>query len=91
MTAIREGYAVMQNKNESMTPKPKPGDGTQETKPTQDANRYGPSEVPQEEFIDSGPSAEERPGKLSEGPEPEAKKPRDRDLESSRAESNDCE
>lgn len=43
----------MQGRNSTKTPKPKSGDGTQLEKPTRDANWYGPSQEPQEEFVEN--------------------------------------
>ena len=40
----------MQGKNSTRTMQPKSGDGTQEVKRTQDANWFGTSQEPQEEF-----------------------------------------
>jgi hypothetical protein len=46
----------MQDKNKSSTPRPKPGDGTQpDMKEKGDANWFGASQEPQEEFTENSP------------------------------------
>jgi hypothetical protein len=46
----------MQGSNKSTRNVPKNGDGTQQVRGDQDANWYGQSQEPQEEFIENGPS-----------------------------------
>lgn len=60
----------MQEKNSTRSRKPKAGDGTQMTPPTRDANWYGQSQEPQEEFVENDPTPnqiERPPAKESEG------------------------
>jgi hypothetical protein len=62
----------MQDRNKSSTPRPKPGDGTQpEEKKNGDANWFGSSQEPQEEYVENSPppggSSERAPGPTSEG------------------------
>lgn len=61
----------MQGTNRTSTPHPKPKDGTQDVpKKGTDANWFGPSEEPQEEFIENDPvppSDDADKGKMSEG------------------------
>lgn len=46
----------MQDRNSTSTLRPKAGDGTQLERKRQDANWFGPSEEPQEEYIENGPA-----------------------------------
>lgn len=69
MSTIQEGYVVMQDENRAKKRRPKPRDGTQNTKPERAVNWFGPSQVPQEEYIENGPSPNhlQREGGDSEG------------------------
>ena len=49
IVALKEGI-LMQGKNSSKSMQPKSGDGTQDVRRKQDANWYGKSQEPQEEF-----------------------------------------
>ncbi|MES2963647.1 MAG: hypothetical protein V4760_07125 [Bdellovibrionota bacterium] len=59
----------MQDENRSKTRRPKARDGTLHAKPTRDANWFGASKIPQEEFIENDPSPNDlhRGGNDSEG------------------------
>ena len=46
----------MQNQNSTSSSKPKAGDGTQQEEPSKDANWYGASQEPQEEFVENSPA-----------------------------------
>lgn len=65
----------MQNKNTSSTSKPKAGDGTQMTTRKQDANWYGASQQPQEEFTSDHQGSGGQQGPISAA-EPAKNEPR---------------
>ena len=56
MPPIQEGYVLMQDENKAKVRRPKPRDGTLNTKPERSVNGFGPSQVPQEEFTENDPS-----------------------------------